>query len=126
MFEKITLQSTDLFAFNSPVLKAASPKLEEIADTLVKHPEITSVKVTGYTDRIGSDKYNLALSEKRAEAVKAFLVSKGIAGDRISTAGRGKADPVSSCGKLPHKKLVECLEPDRRVTIEPITVEEKK
>ena len=101
-------------------------QLEEIAQKLVTHPEITQVKVTGYTDRLGSVKYNLKLSERRAAAVKAYLVNHGVAADRISTEGLGKADPVTTdcSAKLKHAKLVECLEPDRRVTIEPITIEQ--
>jgi len=49
----------------------------------------------GYTDSIGGDAYNLRLSERRADAVKEYLVKHGVDGARIQTSGRGKADPVA-------------------------------
>ncbi|NDU86096.1 MAG: OmpA family protein, partial [Ferrovum sp.] len=57
---------------------------------------IKKVKIAGYTDSIGSAKYNLKLSEKRADAVKSYLVSKGIPASRIHTEGHGLNDPVAS------------------------------
>jgi OmpA-OmpF porin, OOP family len=53
-----------------------------------------SVSVTGYTDLVGSDAYNLRLSEKRADAVRTALINGGVAADKITVAGKGKADPV--------------------------------
>ena len=79
----------------------------------------------GHTDRIGSDKYNQSLSERRAAAVKEFLVGQGIDTNRVYTEGKGKTQPVSQCSGLgkdsgKNKKLVECLQADRRVEIEVI------
>jgi OOP family OmpA-OmpF porin len=76
----------------------------------------------GHADRIGNDKYNQKLSEKRAESVKAHLVAKGIEPNRIYTEGKGEKQPVTGdkCGKseVKSKKLIDCLQPDRRVEIE--------
>ena len=68
--------------------------LDEAAQTLKDNPDIT-VSVEGHTDAIGSDSYNQALSERRAQAAKAYLVSKGIAASRLSTEGRGEQDPIA-------------------------------
>ncbi len=121
--EKVTLASTDLFDLNKATLKKASPQLEQIAKTLTLHPEISSVVVTGYTDRLGKPAHNLELSQQRADNVKAFLVSHGVAPARIRAIGMGSANPVSSCPKMSRAKAIKCLEADRRVEIEPIMIE---
>ncbi len=121
-FEHYTLSSTELFAFNSAVLQQPQPKLDQIADALQRDPSVNNVVITGYTDRIGSDKYNLTLSQKRADAVKVYLVGKGIDGSRLTTVGKGKADPVVQCDNKNRAELIKCLEPNRRVEIEQVTV----
>ena len=75
-FEKISLSSTELFAFDKSDLRMPQPKLDEIANALNKNTQVDNVVVTGYTDRIGSEKYNQKLSERRANAVKDYLVGK--------------------------------------------------
>ncbi|KFB73466.1 MAG: Outer membrane protein II* [Candidatus Accumulibacter phosphatis] len=75
----------------------------------------------GHTDRFGSDAYNQKLSEKRAAAVKTYLVSKGIEANRVYTEGKGKKNPVTKPDQCPgakSKKTIACLQPDRRVDIE--------
>ena len=79
----------------------------------------------GHTDRIGSEAYNQKLSIRRAEAVKAYLISKGIQPNRVYTEGKGEKQPVTGdkCRNLGpenqgNKKLIACLQPDRRVDVE--------
>jgi OOP family OmpA-OmpF porin len=81
------------------------------------------VLVTGHTDRIGSQAYNQKLSERRANAVRDYLVSKGVARDKIETLGMGKTQPVPGvvCNQAypkERKALIECLAPNRRVEVE--------
>ena len=121
-FEKYTLSSTELFAFDSAELKMPQPKLDEIANALNTHSEINDVDITGYSDRIGTDKYNQKLSEQRAIAVKSYLVSKGVDGNRMKAEGKGKANPVVVCTDKKRSALINCLEPNRRVEVEQITV----
>ncbi|NDU87197.1 MAG: OmpA family protein [Ferrovum sp.] len=96
----ITLSADALFDFNKAVLKPEGKKLidRELqkATSQSDLSSIKKVKIAGYTDSIGSAKYNLKLSEKRADAVKSYLVSKGIPASRIHTEGHGLNDPVAS------------------------------
>ena len=121
--EKITMQGTELFALNKAELRSPQPKLDELADMLVKNPSITGVVVTGHTDRLGTDKINKALSQRRADSVKSYLVGKGVAANRIQAVGKGSSQPVNTCTVKVRAKLVECLEPNRRVEVEPVTFE---
>ena len=70
-------------------------KVEHAVRVLQENPNLHAV-VEGYTDSIGSDAYNLKLSERRAEAVRDLMVQKGISASRITTRGFGKANPVAS------------------------------
>lgn len=88
-------------------------------DALIKQ-EGLELTVVGHADRTGKADVNQTLSEKRADAVKAYLVSKGISADVIKTAGRGSSEPVTKaddCKKLKGKKLSACLAPDRRIEL---------
>ncbi|HMU64871.1 MAG: OmpA family protein [Nitrosomonas sp.] len=119
--EKITLSADALFDFDKAVLK---PQGKASLDEFVGKLNMISydlVIAVGHTDRLGSDEYNKRLSIRRAEAVKGYLVSKGISADRVFTDGKGESDPVTgdTCrGEKRTKALIDCLQPDRRVEIE--------
>jgi OOP family OmpA-OmpF porin len=117
--QKVTYQADALFDFDKAILKpAGKAKLDDLASK-IGDLNLEVVVATGYTDRIGSDKYNDRLSLRRAQAVKAYLVSKGIEANRIYTEGKGKRNPVTTgCNQKNHKQLVACLAPDRRVEVE--------
>ncbi|MDG1642492.1 porin OmpA [Klebsiella huaxiensis] len=118
-----TLKSDVLFNFNKATLK---PEGQQALDQLYTQlsnmdPKDGSAVVLGYTDRIGSDAYNQQLSEKRAQSVVDYLVSKGIPASKISARGMGKSNPVtgSTCDNVKARAaLIDCLGPDRRVEIE--------
>ena len=75
------------------IRKADIPELEKAVAFVKKYPK-SKVSVEGYTDSRGSDKYNQALSERRAQAVKKYLVDKGEKADRITAVGKGEANPI--------------------------------
>ena len=88
------------------------PKLKDFA-------EIRYINVNGHSDLLGSPTYNQALSEKRAAAVRDYLVAQGVSGDKIEVYGFGKTLPIKSCrGEKGRRALIECLAPNRRVQIE--------
>jgi OOP family OmpA-OmpF porin len=124
-FERITLSATELFAFDSATLRMPQPKIDEIADALGRNTQINNVGISGYTDRLGSDKYNQKLSQRRADAVKAYLVGKGVAASRLSSQGKGESNPVVQCSETKRAALIKCLEPNRRVEIDQITIEQR-
>lgn len=120
--EKIALSADQLFDFDKAVLR---PKGKETLDELVSKlggVNYDTIVVIGYADRLGTDSYNKKLSERRAAAVKSYLVrEKGIPADRIFTDGKGEANPVTgdSCkGNKKTRTLIDCLQPDRRVEVE--------
>jgi len=125
-FEKVTLSATELFAFDSATLSMPQPKLDDIAAALQADPSITDVDIVGYTDRLGSTKYNQKLSQRRADAVREYLVGKGIDAKRLQAHGKGEANPVvTDCHQKKKSELIECLAPNRRVEVEQITVERR-
>ncbi|MFY9327682.1 MAG: OmpA family protein [Georgfuchsia sp.] len=124
-FEHVTLSATELFAFDSAELGQSQPKLDEIATGLNNDQSIDDVVITGYTDRLGSKKYNDKLSLRRAEAVKAYLADKGVATSRMTAEGKGEANPVVECHQKKRSALIECLEPNRRVEVEQITIKRR-
>jgi OOP family OmpA-OmpF porin len=124
-FEKYTLSATELFAFDSAELRAPQPKLDEIASALVANTTVNDVVITGYTDRLGSNSYNQALSERRANTVKNYLSAKGVSANRLNAQGKGEANPVVECSDKNRQALIKCLEPNRRVEVEQITIERR-
>jgi len=93
---KVTFQSGLLFAFDSDVvLPEARANLTELARSLDKYPE-TDLLIVGHTDNVGTDAYNLGLSERRAEAAASYLRFRGVSQGRLRTSGRGELEPVSS------------------------------
>jgi OOP family OmpA-OmpF porin len=120
--QKITLASKALFDFDKAVLKPEGMAAidSEIIAKLKDVQKLELVLVTGHTDRIGSQAYNQKLSERRADAVRNYLVSKGVAKDKIETLGMGKTQPVPgvSCTMTAMKELIACLAPNRRVEVE--------
>jgi OOP family OmpA-OmpF porin len=124
-FEKVTMSATELFEFNKATLRSPQPKLDEIAAALQADMSITDIDVTGYTDRLGSDKYNQALSERRAVAVREYLVARGIDGSRLKAVGKGESNPVVECNDKKRADLIACLAPNRRVEVEQITIEKR-
>ena len=117
----ITVTSTELFEFNKATLtNEAKAKLDkEVVARAKDFSSISLVHVDGHADRLGSHSYNQKLSEKRADAVQAYLVSKGFDASKIETLGSGKTNPVKACpDQKDRKAMIECLTPNRRVVVE--------
>lgn len=105
-----------LFDFDKSVIKpAAYSFLDEVATILEKNPAM-NVNLQGHTDNIGTAKYNMGLSLRRADAVKQYLINKGISADRLATEGFGFSDPATSNDTAEGRAL------NRRVIIQPDTM----
>ncbi|WP_283183271.1 OmpA family protein [Pseudomonas svalbardensis] len=95
--EVITLSDAGdvLFAFNqSELTPAAQSKLDSLMPKL-QSAEVVSIKVIGHTDSVGSETYNQALSERRASSVAAYLLSQGLAPNKLTSEGKGQSQPVA-------------------------------
>ncbi len=120
---RVSFEAESLFTFDradiKPEGRAALDKFA--ADTRGTNYDV--VVVEGHTDRLGSDRYNQALSQRRADAVKSYLVSSGGFDDaKVSSVGKGESQPVTKAGDCkgtkPSASLIACLQPDRRVEID--------
>lgn len=112
-----TLSGDFLFDFDKDTL---TPRGKQVVDSVASQLKSTGakdVKVAGYTDRLGSDAYNLNLSQRRADRVKARLIEDGV-NTQITAVGYGKNPQVKACDGIPHgQALKDCLRPNRRVEI---------
>lgn len=119
VFEKQTFSAGALFALNSDVITETG-KYElknKISIQMLKHLEVTSVVIEGHTDRLGSNALNESLSTRRANNVKQYLVSQGVAKERLRTIGKGSNEPLVTCTGARSQKVIDCLQPNRRVVI---------
>jgi OOP family OmpA-OmpF porin len=118
--EKVSFSADALFDFDKAVLKPEGrAKLDKlVAD--IKGVNIEVVIAVGHTDNVGGDSYNQRLSVRRAEAVKAYLVSKGIESNRVYTEGKGEKQPVAD------NKTSEGRAKNRRVEVEVVGTRPRK
>ncbi|WP_373778867.1 OmpA family protein [Glaesserella sp.] len=104
-----------LFDFDKSDLTAQGVEVVDNIATQLKASKADAVKVAGYTDPLGSVKYNLGLSQRRADTVKARLIEQGVTA-QIEAVGYGEANQVKACTGS-GKTLKDCLRPNRRVEI---------
>jgi OOP family OmpA-OmpF porin len=126
--EKVTFAADVFFDFDKSVLKPeGKAKLDDLVSK-IKGIALEVIIAIGHTDSIGSVEYNLKLSVRRAEAVKAYLVSKGIEPNRIYTEGKGPSQLVKKCVQKDFKNFAEyvaCNQPNRRVEVEVVGTRQK-
>ena len=130
--ETISLQSEFLFGFDKYNLRPEAVTTLNDLSAKLSQSNVQSVRVEGNTDFMGSDAYNQALSERRANTVANYLVQQGVPAERISAVGLGESQAkmteqcqaeVAKLGKKVSKAkkrsaLIACIEPDRRVDIQ--------
>ncbi len=121
--QRMTLDASKLFELNSARFVPPPPvDLDNFAAAMIAHPEVSNVSITGHTDQLGSAAFNNRLSQQRAETVKAYLVSKGIAANRLTARGMGSTKLVVVCKEKTRAAMISCGAPNRRVEVEQITV----
>lgn len=116
--EPVRMAADALFGFDSATLTAAGRRsVDALLQQVRSASQVQTIQVAGYTDRIGSDAYNLALSQRRADAVREALVQGGVPATAIVAEGRGNAQPLVQCGQGAREALIACLAPNRRVEV---------
>jgi outer membrane protein OmpA-like peptidoglycan-associated protein len=116
----VKFDSGILFDTNKADLKAAArTNLQNLSASLVNNPQ-TNILIVGHTDNVGTDALNMALSLRRAEAVKAFIAAGNVANSRLSTSGKGESEPIAD------NNTVEGQAQNRRVEIVIVANEQMK
>jgi len=108
----VVIQADALFDFDKSVVRPDGKRTIDEALSKIQGTDLEMVIATGHTDSVGTEAYNQKLSERRAQAVKDYLVSKGIPASKITTIGKGKSQPVAT------NKTSEGRQKNRRVDIE--------
>lgn len=114
-------ERTIYFAFDKADLSAAAKaRLNTLAHTLKSADDVQEARSVGFADRIGSVPYNDRLSQRRAEAVRSYLITQGYANvSNTETRWFGESVPATQCpNKQPRAQLIACLQKDRRVEVE--------
>ena len=121
--KNFAFSSDVLFAFGKANLKPAAAQALDAMQSEINASGLgnAAIQVNGYTDRIGKEAANLKLSQRRAETVANYIVSKGAPAANVTAVGYGEANPVTghTCDKVKGRKaLIACLAPDRRVEVQ--------
>jgi OOP family OmpA-OmpF porin len=121
VYEKVAFDANVLFDSDKSALRPAGRDALDEFVSRIHGLDSQSIVAIGYADRMGSHDSNQALSERRVDAVKAYLVGKGIKAERVETSARGETAPTTSAGECKdakNAKNVACMQPDRHVFIE--------
>ena len=121
--QKIKLDADTLFDFDKAVLRPAGRDTLDGFITQLKDINPETIIAIGHTDRFGTNEYNQSLSERRVATVKAYLLDKGVVGNKLYTEAKGETQPVTKpgdCLGAKSAKTIACLQPDRRVEVEVI------
>jgi OmpA-OmpF porin, OOP family len=121
VYENVTFDANILFDSDKSALRSAGrDQLDQFVDK-IHGLDTQSIVAVGYADRMGSDAANQTLSRERVDAVRTYLVAKGIAWDRVQTSAKGESRPstyAGECKDANNAKNVACMQPDRHVFIE--------
>lgn len=122
VYEKVTLDANVLFDFDKSVLRPAGRDTLDNFVGRIQGIGAGTISAIGYADRIGTDGYNQALSERRVATVKSYLVGKGVEPTwGVQSSARGEMQPTTNPGECSGDKsasTIACLQPDRHVFVE--------
>ncbi len=121
--EKLDLSADALFLFDlggvEHIKDEGRAKLDKLANRVLKEKSVPKIHLIGHTDYLGKDEYNMKLSEQRAKSVKEYLIMKGVKADSITCDWKGENEPIKQCPtNLKKNALIDCLQPNRRVSVE--------
>jgi OOP family OmpA-OmpF porin len=123
MPRRVQFSADSLFSFDKSTIRPEGRAALDVFGRDLQGARYSMISVEGNTDRLGSEAYNQKLSQERADAVKAYLITTGgIDARKITSTGRGESNPETKpedCkGNKPTPTLIACLQPDRRVDVE--------
>lgn len=128
--KRFNLEARALFGFDEATLRPeGKAQIRKLSRQIDAAWEIERIRVLGYTDKIGSERYNQGLSERRAQSVADYMNTLPISKYPTSVVGLGESQPRVTCHQDNREALIECLQPNRRVVIEVVgkkTVTETK
>lgn len=113
----VTLQAGEAYGFDDAALSEDGKTLLDAVLGSLKDEYVYQVDVSGYTDRIGDEAYNLDLSGRRAQSAADHLTKGGIPAERIKIHAMGSSDPIVDCGDKAGDELIACLAPNRRTEV---------
>ena len=121
VWEKVAFDANVLFDSDKAALRPAGRDALDQFVSDIEGLDAQNIMAIGYADRMGSDAANQTLSQQRVDAVKTYLISQGIAADRVQTSARGETQPSTLAGECKDANNVEnvaCMQADRHVFIE--------
>ncbi|HXM84153.1 MAG TPA: OmpA family protein [Burkholderiales bacterium] len=121
VWEKVAFDANVLFDSDKSALRPAGRDTLDQFITKIHGLDSQSIFAVGYADRMGTDAYNQVLSQQRVDTVKAYLIGKGIAWNRVQTSAKGETQPTTFAGECKdanNPTNVACMQPDRHVFIE--------
>jgi len=121
IYEKVAFDANVLFDSDKSALRPAGRDKLDAFISSIRGLESQSILAIGYADRMGTDAHNQVLSQQRVDAVKDYLVGKGIASNRVKTSAKGETQPTTfsgECKDANNPTNVACMQPDRHVFIE--------
>jgi outer membrane protein OmpA-like peptidoglycan-associated protein len=113
----VTLQAGEAYGFDDAALSEDGQRLLETVLGSLKDEYVFRVDVSGYTDRIGDEAYNVDLSGRRAQSAADHLIKGGVSAERIKILAMGSSDPIVDCGGKVGDELIACLSPNRRTEV---------
>jgi OOP family OmpA-OmpF porin len=121
VYERVAFDANVLFDSDKSALRPAGRDTLDAFAAKIRGLESQSILAIGYADRMGTDAHNQVLSQQRVDAVKDYLVGKGIAANRVQTSAKGESQPTTllgDCKDANNPTNVACMQPDRHVFIE--------
>ena len=121
VYERVAFDANVLFDSDKSALRPAGRDKLDAFVSNIRGLESQSIMAIGYADRMGTDASNQVLSQQRVDAVKSYLVGKGIASNRVQTSAKGEMRPTTypgECKDANNAKNIACMQPDRHVFIE--------
>jgi OOP family OmpA-OmpF porin len=121
LYEKVTFETNVLFDSDKSALRPLGRDKLDAFVQKIHGLDTQSIVAVGYADRMGTDANNQTLSRQRVDAVRTYLVGKGIAWNRVQTSAKGESQPTTYAGECKdanNAKNVACMQPDRHVFIE--------